>query len=440
VVLAVQRGGQKQAWAAGTANLLTGAAMTTDTLFPIASVSKMFTATLVMQLVDDGLLDLDVPIRRYLPDFEVADPDTTARVTARHLLTHTSGMDGDKYDGYGRGDDALARFVADCRDLRQSYPLGATFSYCNTGFLVLGRLVEVLRGTTFEAALTERVLEPLGARRSGMLPEHVIWHRLAAGHRVDENDRLSVFDHWEAERAHGPAGGVIADAECLLAFARMHLSGGLAPDGSLVLSPESVAAMVAPQVELPDRRGEATHWGLGWELAIRPGMPTLVSHGGDLLAHHARFLVCPDGDLTLVLLGNGDGVDHIARAIFGEFLAEVGAALPEPLYPPAEPAAVDLARVAGRYQTLAAEVTLVPAGDHLEMVVQILAEAIRDLLPEDQREDRRQLVPVTDSQYLLSPDTDGEPWEPVVVYEAQGRSYLHLGLRAVPSVGELAST
>jgi CubicO group peptidase (beta-lactamase class C family) len=431
-VLAVRRGDDMSVWAAGSANLSTGVPMTADTLFPIASVSKVFTATLVMQLVDEGLLDLDRPVRDYLPGFEVADPETTEKVTARHLLTHTSGLDGDKYDSYGRGDDAIAEYVAACADLRQSHPLGATFSYCNSGFIVLGRLVEALRGTTFEKALHDLVLGPIGAGRCGMLPEHLIWRPLAAGHRHGGDGEVVLFDHWEGERSHGPAGGVLADAAGLLAFARMHLSGGHAPDGSRVLSARSVAAMAAPEVELPDPRGGPTHWGLGWDVSIRDGVPTLVGHGGDLLAHHTRFLICPEADLAVVLLTNGDGADHVARPLFSDLLAEAGAQLPDPLRPPVLPADVDVSTVVGSYRTIAAEVVLAREGDHVEAVFRVISEAIRELLPEDQREDRRRLVPVTETQYLLSPHTEGEPWEPVVIYRANGRRYLHVGLRAVP--------
>src|SRR5215208_5651132 len=147
---------------AGTANLDTGAAVTADTLFPVASIAKAYTATLAMQLVDDGALDLDEPLRRHLPGFRVADPDATARLTPRHLLTHTSGLDGDKEDTFGRGEDALERYVASCSTLGQIHPLGATFSYCNSGFNILGRLIEVLREKSFDAALRDHLLVPLG--------------------------------------------------------------------------------------------------------------------------------------------------------------------------------------------------------------------------------------------------------------------------------------
>ena len=105
-----------------------------DALFLPGSIGKLYTATLVMMLVDEGKLDLDTPIRHYLPDFEVRDAHARDTVTARHLLTHTSGFDGDHFTDTGRGDDALARYVAGCADLPQIVDPGRIWSYSNSGY------------------------------------------------------------------------------------------------------------------------------------------------------------------------------------------------------------------------------------------------------------------------------------------------------------------
>ena len=168
--------------ASGILNLDTGVEATTDSLFQIGSITKVWTATLAMQLVDEGLLDLDVPIRTYLPDFRVADEGTSKAVTTRHLLTHTSGIDGDHFADTGRGDDVLERYVASCASLRCVLPLGATMSYCNTGFAILGRIVEVLRGSTWDAALQSHLVEPLELGHTATLPEDVLRFRAAIGH------------------------------------------------------------------------------------------------------------------------------------------------------------------------------------------------------------------------------------------------------------------
>ena len=123
----------------GVLNKDTGVEATTDSIFQIGSISKVWTATVVMQLVDEGLLDLDTPIIEVLPELRLADPDVTKHVTMRHLLTHTSGIDGDVFTDTGRGDDCLEKYVAGLGEVKQNHPLGATWSYCNSGFSVMGR-------------------------------------------------------------------------------------------------------------------------------------------------------------------------------------------------------------------------------------------------------------------------------------------------------------
>ncbi len=140
----------------------TGVEATADALFQIGSITKVWTATLVMQLVDEGRIELDAPVRRYLPGFRVADEAVSDAVTIRHLLTHTSGIDGDHFADTGRGDDALERYVESCAELPQVHPLGATYSYCNTGYTVLGRVLELVADTVWDDLLRTRLVQPLG--------------------------------------------------------------------------------------------------------------------------------------------------------------------------------------------------------------------------------------------------------------------------------------
>ena len=105
---------------AGVLSKATGVEVTPESLFQIGSITKVWTATLVLQLVDEGRLDLDAPVADVLPGFRVADPDVTRRVTTRHLLTHTSGIDGDVFTDTGRGDDCIARYVDGLADVGQN--------------------------------------------------------------------------------------------------------------------------------------------------------------------------------------------------------------------------------------------------------------------------------------------------------------------------------
>src|SRR3954468_11567665 len=210
----------------GVLNARTGAEVTPDSLFQIGSITKVWTATLVMQLVDEGLLDLDAPVLTYLPDFKVADAEVTNTVTTRHLLAHTSGIDGDLFLDTGRGDDCIEKYVAACADLGQNHPLGATMSYCNSGYTVLGRLIEVLRGQTWDAVLRERIMTPLGLDSAGTLPEEALLYGAATGHVTPPGGELMVTPQWGIYRSAGPAGLIHATARQVLSFAQLHLADG----------------------------------------------------------------------------------------------------------------------------------------------------------------------------------------------------------------------
>ena len=160
--LAVLHNGEIHDAAAGVLNNVSKEPVTTGSLFQIASITKVWTATLVQELVNEGLLDLDRPVRDVLPDFRLADERAAQVITPRQLLCHTAGFEGDLFFDTGTDDDALARFVARLVEADQVTPPGELWSYCNSGFSVLGRIVEVLRGKPFNKVLRERLADPLG--------------------------------------------------------------------------------------------------------------------------------------------------------------------------------------------------------------------------------------------------------------------------------------
>jgi CubicO group peptidase (beta-lactamase class C family) len=124
-----------------------------DTLFQISSVTKPIVAMAVMRLVEMNKIDLDTPIRNYLHDFHLADETVAQHVTVRHLLTHTSGWSGDFWQDMGNDDDALAKYVSRMVELPQEIEHGELYSYCNSGFYLLGRIIEVVTSMTFERAM-----------------------------------------------------------------------------------------------------------------------------------------------------------------------------------------------------------------------------------------------------------------------------------------------
>ncbi|MFF3666448.1 serine hydrolase domain-containing protein [Microtetraspora malaysiensis] len=344
--LAVWTGGELVEVATGVVNRNTGVEATPDSVFQVGSTTKVWTAALVMQLVDEGLVELDRPVRDYLPEFAVAD-GAEKSITVRHLLTHTGGFDGDLFEDTGRGDDCLDKFVAFLHGAGHVHEPGALFSYCNAGYCVLGALVARVRGTTWEEAMRERLLKPLGATNWALLPEEAILFRASAGHVGPEG---TVFPSWQMPRSNAPAGSTMCLAPReLVRFGRMFMAGGVAEDGTRLLSEEAVAAMRTGQVDVPGVSGLlANRWGLGFELFDWGG--EVFGHDGGTIGQSTFWRVAPGADFAIAMTVNGPGfmglLTDVALPLFRE-----AAGLPVPALPalPATPQAVDPAPYAGRY-------------------------------------------------------------------------------------------
>lgn len=242
---AVLHNGEIADAAAGVLNTETGEEATTGSLFQIASITKVWTATLVQELVNEGLLDLDRPVRDVLPEFRLADEQAARTVTPRQLLCHTGGFDGDLFFD---SDDGVARFVERMVEARQITSPGELWSYCNSGFTVLGRIVEVLRGKPFNTVLWQRLADRLGLTVAMDVDEGA----QAAGHVIENGAQKPVS--YYGPTSDVPAGSALAmSARDLLAFVRMHLETN------------EFDAMRQPQCAVPDR-GVPCSWGLGWML------------------------------------------------------------------------------------------------------------------------------------------------------------------------------
>ncbi len=331
------------------------------TLFQIGSTTKTFTATAVMRLVEAGRVALDEPVRRYLPDFTMRDPEVTSRLTMRHLLTHVGGWDGDFFPDTGNGDDALARYVKLMADLPQRTPLGTIFSYNNAAFSLAGRVIEVVTGKTYEAALKELVLEPIGLKHSFLFPTEVMTHSFAVGHTTIA-DKTIVLRPWQLARANVPAGGVTASMIDQLRYARFHLGDGTAEDGTRILSLESIAMMQTP--------GDAgmldIKMGLAWMTRDIGGVRR-VFHGGGTYGQLTAFTMTPARQFALALDTNSMSGSllnlEVTKGLVAKFL---GNDEPEPAEIPMTPA--QTAEYSGRYtRTLGGDIEIKTEGDKLMM-------------------------------------------------------------------------
>jgi CubicO group peptidase (beta-lactamase class C family) len=322
-----------------------------NTLFQIGSTTKTFTATALMRLVEAGKLDLDAPLRTYMPDFTMKDPDVTARVTTRHLLTHTGGWEGDWFEDTGDGDDALAKYVKFMSKLPQLSPLGALLSYNNAAFSLAGRVIEVLTGKTYEAALKELVLRPLGLKRSLLFPTHVMLHSFAVGHATVA-DKTIVLRPWQITRAGHAAGGIAASMIDQLRYARFHLGDGTGEDGTRVLAPETIAAMQTPGVvgELDYRMG------LAWRIQ-GDGDSRFVYHGGGTWGQISAFNMAPRRKFAFAVMTNSNSGGLVARDAVRDLLRQF-LSIDEPEPDEIAMSATQMAEYAGRYEQLLGDVEL----------------------------------------------------------------------------------
>jgi hypothetical protein len=303
-------------------------------------------------------------------------------------------------------------------------------SYCNSGYTVLGRIIEVLREKTWDAVMREKLFVPLGLGSAGTLPEEALLHAAACGHIQPPGGELQTAPVWGIFRSAGPAGLIHGTALHVLAFAKMHLDGGVAPDGTRILSVGSTAAMRVPQVEVPDPYTLGSHWGLGWIL-MHWSDREVFGHDGATIGQGAYLRVVPDAGVAVCLLANGGHSRELFEDLAREVLAELcDVEVPARLEPPATPVAVDPTPYVGSY-----------AREGIEMDIEAaeagLTARMRNVggLASAQANDETvlDLVPL-ETDLFVARLPDQEAWIPAVFFDLDGRTYLHFGARATPKV------
>ena len=418
--------------ATGRANVATGTEVTDDTVFQIGSITKVYTATLVLQLVDEGLVDLDTPVATYVPDLRLGDEEATRTITVRHLLAHTSGLEGDHFDDFGRGDDAIERYVESCSQLPQLFEPGRMMSYSNAGWVVLGRLVEVVRSKTFRQALQDHLFTPAGLADSPDRAEQAILRRHAVGHapNPEEPGTFVVAPVWNLGESTAPAGSVqMATIADLLGFAEIHLRDGVASNGAEILTPASAELMRTPQVELDDPYTLAESWGLGWFLNTWSGLQ-VAGHDGATMGQGAFLRIVVDAGLAIGLLTNGGDGRAVYRDLFRELLSElVSIDMPQP--PPVrdDAAGIDLDRLAGTYERLGLRLDLRRDDDNLVLSIGV-SGALADLSPPIPD---KTLLPAGETLLYMPPDDPAGTLTPLVFFDFDddGRpQWVHFGARA----------
>lgn len=279
-----------------------------DTLYVLGSVTKTFTATALMCLVAAGKVELDAPVRRYVPELVLADERTAAEITVLNLLNHTAGLDWGQIVDTGPGNDALANHVAGLANLPLVGPPGARASYSQAGYNLAGRIIEKVTDMTYEQAVSSLLLEPLGMKHSFFTADDVLTHRFAVGHNPGEDGAPTVARLWKRWRGDNPGGGLVSSVADQLRWAKFHLGDGRTQDGVRVLPAELMRLMKEPTVALrASTLGDAI--GIGWFLRDIGGVHT-VGHGGSANGQFAELLLVPERDFAVVAMSNAapDGI------------------------------------------------------------------------------------------------------------------------------------
>lgn len=280
--------------------------VTPDTVFSIASISKTFTATAMMKLVEQGRMDLKAPVRKYLPEFRVKDETVSREVAPWHLLTHTPGWEG-QLTGEDRGLDTLNHFVtSDMKDLPPLSQPGTVWSYNNAGFALTGRIIEVVTGKNIHDAFRDLVLQPVGLTHTFTRSTEAMTYRFSLGHRQAGNATQVIRPYQTGSST--TAGGFTTTITDMLKYANFHLAKS--------------ALLDQMKVPLLTKNSTEDEMGIGWHIRKVGGVNTFA-HGGTVNGHCLLVQLVPERNLAFSILTNHtDGwqlVQDIERAILKSY-------------------------------------------------------------------------------------------------------------------------
>lgn len=365
--VAIYNKGQLTTAAAGIANVATGVELTPDTVMQIGSVAKVFTATLVMQLVDEGKVDLDAKVLHYLPDLKLQDRAALEQITVKMLLNHTSGIDGELSPDYGHDEETIEKGVARMVGFGQIHRPGTEFSYCNAAVVIAGYLAQRLQKKSWYTLVKERIYQPLQMEHAVTLPEEALLHRVSVGHFMNPaTKQVTRTSNAFNPLSRAPCGPTLMmSAQDLMTFARAHMRFGAG-----ILSEKSARAMQTVTVN-NQGKGYAgdLDLGLGWMISANG----LLQHAGSAPGAIAWLGVHPEQEFAAALLMNlGDG-----RGLFNDVmtprLKEVGfgdAGTTPDLQLPTQPVKFDAARYVGEYESVVVRVRVAQTADGLTLSFQ----------------------------------------------------------------------
>ena len=428
---AVFADGEIRTAAAGLVNVASGVATTPETVMHIGSITKIFNTTLLMQMVDEGLVALDDPVSRHLPELRLADPDHLAAITVGMLVNHTSGIDGEILPEHGHDEETIEKAIARFAPMGMIHEPGADTSYCNAATVIAGYLCQRIRGRSWYDLVKERIFQPLGMEHAAVLPEDALLHRASVGHFTSPQTGEPVRTSFAfLPMSFAPAGATaMMSASALATFAAAHMADGAGPDGASIVSPASARAMRAETARMRGRASPVA-FGLGWMLSEGG----FVSHSGGGPGILASLIAHPESNVAVAVLTNSSHGGALAGELTGRWMeSHAGLAPPAPVVRPIVDAPFDPAPYVGRYENIAQvyEITAMEGGLGMSLWAKFPFYDDSPMEPTPPAP----LRPVGDDAFTL-PDAEGNATAAIATFLDPGpdgrMTYISQGARLVP--------
>ena len=387
-----------------------------------------------MQLVDEGKVGLDEPVRTYHPGFKVADPEVSVEVTPRHLLNHTNGIEED-YDDPSEDDDVYERMVDNIASAPQVHPLGYTHGYSAVlGYTILARIMEVIDGKRWDDIMKDRLFDPLGLTGTSSWHEQVDHERAATGYLIrslEEGPIVSPLGY--LPRAFGPGGNVNSTAREVLTMAHVLLNGGKAPNGRRIVSAEIFREMMESRVPIPDPYMFGSEWALGLIVCDWHG-ETVYAHDGSTVGQSARLRILPDSNIAISMLANGGPRDSFYKKVFNAILTELRAVTIPDLPEPDQTLKLDVSRYEGVYERPGSRDEVEAEGGKLSLTF-VLNPLHAHVLGKPERI-KYELFPISETHFLMPSDNPIGDTQTVAIYDFKNGAaqYLHTNCRVHPRV------
>ena len=283
----------------GIKNMYTKEPETNESLFHMASITKTFVGTALMQLQEVGKLNVDEPVVNVLPYFVMVD-GRYKDLTIREFASHISGMpdfDSDPWHNPQYDEEALERFVRNFISQKfLTHDPGTTYQYCNTGYELLGDVIAKASGISFEDYVRENIFIPAGMVNSTLLLQEADMTNLNSLHELKDGE-LHVADIYPYNRMHGPSSTLISNIDDMARWVQLNLNGGTL-DGNRVLKKETLDAMWEPAL------GQFDNVGFSWHRRMQNGHLTIYHGGND--GFKSYIIMIPDLDIGFVMMSNTD--------------------------------------------------------------------------------------------------------------------------------------